>query len=114
MEQIGYRLYLMHAGFCLCSFLLVYYCYPETAGKSLEEMDVVFGDALPLEDEEDDSDDEDEDDQEEAGRGGGPGGNAARPLMIGPGADAGSTSGSGRGWGPSGAKSQYQQVQQTE
>lgn len=28
----------MHAFFCLCSFVLVYYTYPETMGVPLEEM----------------------------------------------------------------------------
>ena len=46
---ISWRLYLMHAGFCLASFALVYFFYPETQGVPLEEMDVLFGDdAAPV------------------------------------------------------------------
>jgi len=33
----------MHGFFCACSFILVYFLYPETKGVSLEEMDAVFG-----------------------------------------------------------------------
>jgi len=36
-------LYPMHGFFCVCSFILVYFLYPETMGVPLEEMDVVFG-----------------------------------------------------------------------
>ncbi|BGP20408.1 hypothetical protein JCM10213v2_008556 [Rhodosporidiobolus nylandii] len=43
-EQIQWRLYPMHAGFCVISFVVVYFCYPETMGVPLEEMDELFGD----------------------------------------------------------------------
>jgi sugar porter (SP) family MFS transporter len=43
-EYIEWRLYLMHAFFCLCSFVLVYFTYPETMGVHLEDMDSLFGD----------------------------------------------------------------------
>jgi len=33
----------MHGFFCVCSFILVYFLYPETKGVPLEEMDRVFG-----------------------------------------------------------------------
>ncbi|KAF7320085.1 MFS domain-containing protein [Mycena kentingensis (nom. inval.)] len=42
-ELIEWRLYPMHGFFCVCSFVLVYFLYPETRGVSLEEMDAVFG-----------------------------------------------------------------------
>jgi sugar porter (SP) family MFS transporter len=42
-EVIQWRLYPMHGFFCICSFVLVYFLYPETKGVPLEEMDVVFG-----------------------------------------------------------------------
>ncbi|KAA1468280.1 general substrate transporter [Dentipellis sp. KUC8613] len=42
-EVIGWRLYPMHGFFCICSFVLVYFLYPETKGVPLEEMDAVFG-----------------------------------------------------------------------
>ncbi|KAG8936619.1 hypothetical protein FRC02_000612 [Tulasnella sp. 418] len=50
-ELIGWRLYPMHGFFCACSFVLVYFCYPETKGIPLEEMDAVFGE-IPISDEE--------------------------------------------------------------
>jgi len=43
-EVIGWWLYILHACFCLCSFALVYFLYPETQGVPLEEMDAIFGD----------------------------------------------------------------------
>jgi len=42
-EYIKWRLYPMHGFFCVCSFVLVYFLYPETKGVPLEEMDAVFG-----------------------------------------------------------------------
>ncbi|GLI81933.1 ribulose-1,5-bisphosphate carboxylase/oxygenase large subunit [Penicillium ochrochloron] len=42
---IGWRLYLLHAFFCACSFVVVYFLYPETSGVRLEDMNVLFGDA---------------------------------------------------------------------
>lgn len=44
-ESIKWRLYLVHAFFCVTSFIVVYFIYPETAGIRLEDMDVLFGDA---------------------------------------------------------------------
>ncbi|GAA5992770.1 hypothetical protein JCM11641_007803 [Rhodosporidiobolus odoratus] len=43
-ELIGWRLYPMHAGFCVISFVGVWAFYPETMGVPLEEMDELFGD----------------------------------------------------------------------
>jgi hypothetical protein len=37
-EWIKWRLYLVHAFFCACSFVLVYLLYPETKGVMLEDM----------------------------------------------------------------------------
>ncbi|KAL8280504.1 hypothetical protein RQP46_007152 [Phenoliferia psychrophenolica] len=44
-EAIRWRLYPMHAFFCICSFIVVYFAYPETMGIPLEEMDRLFGDS---------------------------------------------------------------------
>lgn len=41
-EKIKWRLYFMHAGFCVLSFFLVYFCYPETMGVPLEVSGWVF------------------------------------------------------------------------
>lgn len=43
-DWIKWRLYLVHAFFCACSFVVVYFVYPETKGVMLEDMDAVFGD----------------------------------------------------------------------
>ncbi|OJJ44201.1 hypothetical protein ASPZODRAFT_154151 [Penicilliopsis zonata CBS 506.65] len=42
---IKWRLYLVHAFWCACSFVLVYFLYPETSGVRLEDMNLLFGDA---------------------------------------------------------------------
>ncbi|KFA49623.1 hypothetical protein S40293_06627 [Stachybotrys chartarum IBT 40293] len=44
-EWIKWRLYLVHAFFCVASFVIVYFVYPETCGVRLEDMDSLFGDA---------------------------------------------------------------------
>ncbi|KAH8159457.1 hypothetical protein CIB48_g8795 [Xylaria polymorpha] len=44
-EWIKWRLYLLHAFFCVVSFVVVYFIYPETCGVRLEDMDSLFGDA---------------------------------------------------------------------
>ncbi|KAM0789900.1 hypothetical protein ACM66B_006742 [Microbotryomycetes sp. NB124-2] len=44
-EAIRWRLYPMHAGFCILSFIAVYFLYPETMNVPLEEMDSLFGDS---------------------------------------------------------------------
>lgn len=44
LATIGYGTYIFFAVFCLLAFLFTYFFVPETKGKSLEDMDVVFGD----------------------------------------------------------------------
>jgi sugar porter (SP) family MFS transporter len=44
-DWIKWRLYLVHAFFCVASFVIVYFIYPETCGLRLEDMDSLFGDA---------------------------------------------------------------------
>ncbi|KAL9080195.1 MAG: hypothetical protein Q9157_000977 [Trypethelium eluteriae] len=44
-ELITWRLYLLHAFFCACSFVVVWFIYPETANVRLEDMNALFGDA---------------------------------------------------------------------
>ncbi|KAI9609506.1 hypothetical protein H4Q26_007463 [Puccinia striiformis f. sp. tritici PST-130] len=53
-DAIRWRLYPMHACFCVISFILVYFAYPETCGIALEDMDELFGD-VGLEDHENQS-----------------------------------------------------------
>ncbi|KAI1006933.1 hypothetical protein K3495_g1286 [Podosphaera aphanis] len=45
---ITWRLYLVHAFFCVMSFITVYFIYPETAGIRLEDMGSIFGDATTM------------------------------------------------------------------
>ncbi|KAI5245733.1 hypothetical protein E4T43_03009 [Aureobasidium subglaciale] len=47
-ELIQWRLYLMHAFFCAVSFVVVYFCFPETANVRLEDMNSIFGDATTI------------------------------------------------------------------
>jgi len=44
IESIGYGTYLFFAAFALIAFVFTWVIIPETKGKSLEEMDAVFGD----------------------------------------------------------------------
>ncbi|KAK3683768.1 hypothetical protein B0T22DRAFT_530198 [Podospora appendiculata] len=44
-DWIKWRLYLIHAFFCVVSFVVVYFIYPETCGVRLEDMDTLFGDS---------------------------------------------------------------------
>lgn len=44
LAEIGWGTYIFFAAFCLIAFLFVFFCVPETKGKSLEDMDKVFGD----------------------------------------------------------------------
>ncbi|KAF1944743.1 D-xylose-proton symporter [Clathrospora elynae] len=44
LESIGYGTYLFFAAFALIAFVFTWFLIPETKGKSLEEMDAVFGD----------------------------------------------------------------------
>jgi MFS family permease len=44
VQNTGAGAYTFFAVFCLLAFLFTFFCVPETAGKSLEEMDEVFGD----------------------------------------------------------------------
>ncbi|KAF2768501.1 putative MFS monosaccharide transporter [Teratosphaeria nubilosa] len=44
VEHTGYGAYVFFAVFCLLSFVWVYIFVPETKGKTLEQMDHVFGD----------------------------------------------------------------------
>ncbi|KAK1997084.1 general substrate transporter [Colletotrichum falcatum] len=44
LETIGFGTYLFFAAFCALAFIMTYFFVPETRGKSLEDMDLVFGD----------------------------------------------------------------------
>ncbi|EEY19325.1 low-affinity glucose transporter HXT3 [Verticillium alfalfae VaMs.102] len=44
LQTIGYGTYLFFAGFCAIAFFFTLFLIPETRGKSLEDMDLVFGD----------------------------------------------------------------------
>ncbi|KAI5796613.1 general substrate transporter [Geopyxis carbonaria] len=42
LENIGYKMYIMYAIFNIWFAVTIWYFYPETKGKTLEEMDLVF------------------------------------------------------------------------
>ncbi|KAJ5520821.1 hypothetical protein N7463_001274 [Penicillium fimorum] len=42
MEQISWKLYIIFAGLCYLMAIVIYLFYPESAGKTLEEMDLLF------------------------------------------------------------------------
>ncbi|EZF36078.1 MFS glucose transporter [Trichophyton mentagrophytes] len=44
LDKIGWGTYIFFAAFCLIAFIFTYLFVPETRGKTLEEMDSVFGD----------------------------------------------------------------------
>lgn len=46
LESITYGTYLIFGSFCISMALLTFLFYPETKGKSLEEMDTVFGSSI--------------------------------------------------------------------
>ncbi|EPQ29075.1 uncharacterized protein PFL1_03364 [Pseudozyma flocculosa PF-1] len=82
-ETIKWRLYPMHAFFCACSFVVVYFGYPETAGVPLEEIGALFGDegiVVPQDDEDEDEDEDDEEAQAGRHRRESTDGGAARPI----------------------------------
>lgn len=44
LEKLGWGTYIFFAAFCLLALGFTYFFVPETRGKSLEDMDMVFGD----------------------------------------------------------------------
>lgn len=44
VQNTGYGAYTFFAVFCLLAFVFTFFCVPETMGKTLEQMDAVFGD----------------------------------------------------------------------
>jgi hypothetical protein len=46
LANIGWKYYIFFVCSNLVSAALVFFCYPETKGKSLEQMDELFGDAV--------------------------------------------------------------------
>ncbi|KXG46091.1 Major facilitator superfamily domain, general substrate transporter [Penicillium griseofulvum] len=44
LESITYGTYIFFAAFCLLAFAFTFFCIPETRGKTLEDMDLIFGD----------------------------------------------------------------------
>ncbi|RJE21567.1 sugar transporter [Aspergillus sclerotialis] len=44
LETISWGTYIFFAAFCLLAFLFTFFCIPETRGKTLEDMDLIFGD----------------------------------------------------------------------
>lgn len=52
LAKITWGTYIFFAAFCLLAFAFVYFCVPETQGKTLEDMDLVFGDTTAHEEKE--------------------------------------------------------------
>lgn len=49
VANIGYKTYIYFAIFNFCSFLIIYFFYPEVSGLSLEEIDIIFmAEKVPL------------------------------------------------------------------
>ena len=44
VQNTGYGAYTFFAVFCLLAFVFTFFCVPETMGRTLEQMDAVFGD----------------------------------------------------------------------
>ncbi|KAH7121760.1 general substrate transporter [Dactylonectria estremocensis] len=49
LETLGWGTYIFFAAFCLLALVFTYFFVPETRGKSLEDMDEVFGDTAAQE-----------------------------------------------------------------
>lgn len=45
LEKIGFGTYIFFAGFAVLAGVFTWFFVPETRGRSLEEMDAVFGDS---------------------------------------------------------------------
>lgn len=43
VNHIGWRTFLMFGIFCLANAVFVWFCIKETKGKTLEDMDIIFG-----------------------------------------------------------------------
>jgi len=48
MDKISWKLYLIFMTFCFIMAVVIYFFYPESAGKSLEEMDFLFSPARSI------------------------------------------------------------------
>jgi len=46
MDKITWGLYIIFAGFCVIMATAVYFCYPETRGYSLEDIDAIFAEGV--------------------------------------------------------------------
>ena len=46
LAEVGFRYFYAFFVFNMCAVLCYYFFYPETRGKTLEQMDVLFGDQL--------------------------------------------------------------------
>lgn len=44
LESIGFGIYVFYGSWCAIAAVWAYFLVPETKGRSLEEMDQVFGD----------------------------------------------------------------------
>jgi hypothetical protein len=42
ISKVGYKIYCVYIVYNLCQLVAAYFCFPETRGLSLEEIDAVF------------------------------------------------------------------------
>ncbi|KAJ5455038.1 Major facilitator superfamily domaingeneral substrate transporter [Penicillium sp. IBT 31633x] len=52
LESITWGTYIFFAAFCLLALAFTFFCIPETRGKTLEDMDLIFGDTAAHEEKE--------------------------------------------------------------
>ncbi|KAJ5459818.1 uncharacterized protein N7458_001370 [Penicillium daleae] len=52
LNSITYGTYIFFAAFCLLALAFTFFCIPETRGKTLEDMDLIFGDTAAHEEKE--------------------------------------------------------------
>ncbi|KAF9143698.1 hypothetical protein BG015_000349, partial [Linnemannia schmuckeri] len=48
LESIQYRTYFIFGGFCVAMTIHVFFMFPETKGRTLEEMDQIFNSDVPI------------------------------------------------------------------
>lgn len=46
LDTITWGTYIFFAAFCLLALAFTFLCIPETRGKTLEDMDLIFGDTI--------------------------------------------------------------------
>ncbi|KAL1965387.1 hypothetical protein VTN77DRAFT_5824 [Rasamsonia byssochlamydoides] len=71
LSQLGYRFFYCFTAFNWAGAAIVWLCYPETVGRSLEDVGEIFGDIHTLRDDNSNNNDDDGDDNDDGGGDGG-------------------------------------------